>query len=181
MIFFILLINSCARQTVRNIKEDYSCERDGNMIEVDRLNQYPFNASSKVAFISYKQKKIGIDGTELSRYLKQHYEEKSKIVLADFHEFTYLTKENINELTDLFYNYGINYDGPLAISGCYSPRNAILFLDNDNHLLNYIEICFECGRVVLSDDHINLGSKCYNKLYLLQDLFMKFNINYVRH
>lgn len=62
-------------------------------------------------------------------------------------------------------------------SGCYMPNNAILFLDKDDNLLEFIEICFDCNEFRTSNEEITLGDKCMQKMNLLDDFFLKSGIN----
>jgi len=67
-------------------------------------------------------------------------------------EIKTLIPSQVDTLTDLTYNYGfkLKYKSKRKVyfigrlTQCYNPRNAILFLDKNNNVFEFIEICFEC-------------------------------------
>lgn len=88
-----------------------------------------------------------------------------------------LTSIQIDELTNILYN--ITYKGDIFIisgTGCYNPRNAILFYDTGGHLLEFIELCFECSGSRLSSEQISLGDWCSQKSSLLKNFFLNAGI-----
>jgi hypothetical protein len=88
-----------------------------------------------------------------------------------------LSKEEIDKLTNILYN--VTYKGDvftLSVSGCYNPRNAILFYGSSNHLLEFIELCFECHERRLSSEKISLGDLCNQKSDLLKSFFLAAGI-----
>ncbi|GEM53696.1 hypothetical protein EB1_34860 [Empedobacter brevis NBRC 14943 = ATCC 43319] len=174
----LLIINGC---TVKHRIELEGCPKNFNFSSEERLKNYPFNNSENIVFISYTQKQPGLIGTELSKYLSKLYKKTKKFEPEDVNEAYYLGKEDINELTDVFYNYGYNKGNiTVSSSGCYMPKNAILFLDSEDYLSDYIEICFECGVVKFSNEKMNLGYNCSDKLGLIKKLFEKYNIKYLK-
>jgi hypothetical protein len=58
------------------------------------------------------------------------------------------------------------------------PRNAIFFLDKNNIIIAYIEICFECEAIRTSDKELYLGEYCSDKYNLIKSIFKENNINY---
>lgn len=61
---------------------------------------------------------------------------------------------------------------------CYNPRNAILFLDIDNKVFEFIEICFECDKTEESSDKVNLGIMCNQKLDMVKEFFKEVGVEY---
>ncbi|NEN25353.1 hypothetical protein G3O08_17800 [Cryomorpha ignava] len=55
-----------------------------------------------------------------------------------------------------------------VVSDCYIPRNGILFFDIQNHLIGFIEICFECNKIkttgICEKWDIDLGNTDYRQL-----------------
>lgn len=60
----------------------------------------------------------------------------------------------------------------------YTPRNAILFFDENDELFGFLEICFQCNRFRKSTKEIDLYNSCGEKLYLLKEQFAKAGIKY---
>ncbi|AZA77040.1 hypothetical protein EG347_05715 [Chryseobacterium sp. G0186] len=130
-----------------------------------RLTRFPFDKAVKVKIISYNLNFIGsavpylpkppvhIQSDSIS--LKKYYENFKKPVALenlikdinhkDIQESKTLTLTEISELSDVLYNtckkYYIAYTSK---NGCFFPRNAILFYDEDDNVFAYFEICFEC-------------------------------------
>ena len=80
-------------------------------------------------------------------------------------------------MTNIIFNIG--YRGKISFleaTGCYNPRNAVLFFDSKNNLLEFIELCFECQGHRLSSDKIELGDLCNQKYTLLKEFFSKAGI-----
>ncbi len=97
-------------------------------------------------------------------------------------EIKKLTFSQVDKLSNIFYNYGYKKvsagKGIGAISLCYFPRNAILFLDTTGTVFEYIEICFECNRTKESSSKVSLGEMCSQKMKLVKDFFKVSGIEY---
>lgn len=103
-----------------------------------------------------------------SKYNPDHFEEKAE-----------LSENQKNELTDLIYNFENNHkDAVLWAASCYMPRNAVLFFNDNNKLIEFIEICFECNNYRTNSKKMDLNNNCGEKLYLLKEQFSKAGIQY---
>ena len=94
-------------------------------------------------------------------------------------EIKSITFNQVDKLTDLLYNYV--YGGPVytgSMSFCYNPRNAILFLDKNGKVFEYIEICFECNETKESSEKVSLGQMCDEKMGMLKDFFKIVGLEY---
>ena len=81
--------------------------------------------------------------------------------------------------TDIFYNYGFRGTTyTISEASCYNPRNAILFLDSRGKAIEFIEICFECSRILESSEKVNVGDLCDQKMDMLKELFKNVGIEY---
>ena len=58
------------------------------------------------------------------------------------------------------------------------PRNAILFYDNENKLIGFIEVCFECRNYRTTDKRITLGEECNQKFDMLKEFFVECGIKF---
>jgi hypothetical protein len=90
-----------------------------------------------------------------------------------------ITFSHVDILTDILYNYG--YGGPVYIGSeplCYNPKNAILFLDRNGKVFEYVEICFECQKTKESSEKILLGQMCDEKMNMLKQFFKKIGIEF---
>lgn len=168
----LFLVPSCSKN---NKLYDYSksCKKTSNISLSKRIENYPFNISKKIIFISYQQNKLGVEGTELTNYL-----EKLKFNIKDVNQAYFLDQNNINELTNLFYNIGSTDTQQVTMNfGCFTYKNAILFLDENDILIEYIKFSFECNQTETSNKNVTTGEGCTYKIFLIEDLFKKYNIN----
>ncbi len=165
-----------SRRTKTEI-DNHNCIKKSVISLTERLEKYPFNVASRIVFGSFEH------GTYL---LSGHMEEQDNkpvgndsIIYSKLKEVKTVTRFQIDQLTDLFYNYG--YKGPLSSfseAGCYMPRNAVLFLDERGKIVEIIEICFECGKMYASSDKMSFGEMCDQKMEMLFNLFRKAGITY---
>lgn len=181
-IITVLIFFSCSKN---NFSYDYSksCEKTSNFSLENRLKNYPFNVSKKIVFISYLQKdslkEHGPNGTQLTIYLNKLKAKESKFYIHDVHQSYLLNNSNIDELTNLFYNIGEINETNLTVmtSGCFYYKNAILFLDENNYLIDYIKFSFDCRREESSNSILTTGKICIYKLNLIEGLFNKYGIS----
>lgn len=94
-----------------------------------------------------------------------------------------LNQEQIDTLSNILFNYKVVGKGTLFVSiyGCYFPRNSIIFLDKTGKPICFIEICFECKRIIGSNsalDKVASVSLCDEKLNKLDNLFGSVGIHY---
>jgi hypothetical protein len=159
-------------------ERNFVCVKYNNIDFATRLKDYPYNVACKIQFVSFVN---SIDSTET----QERKVNDSLPVLNDtvcysrLNEVRTLTHAEIDLLSDIVYNYG--YKGPVsfvAVSNCYIPRNAILFLDCSGKLLEFIEICFDCERMRESSEKVSLGEVCEQKFNMVKDLFRKVGIEY---
>lgn len=129
-----------------------------------RLNTFPFNNAKKILLISFFPFEGVVEVDENDKEVIKDSVWKAKMEatsLKTFHikeeEFDYyanevyeLNSEEINELSNLVLNFKMKKKPSrlvLAITGCYEPRNAILFLDANDNIISRIAICFSCGGI----------------------------------
>jgi len=152
-------------------KRNHHCTKNTRHSPEQRRKNYPFNMSAVVQLVSF-------DG------LVKITADKEVIVVSPdpgvivdgvappamtVKEEKTLSPAQIDELTDILYNYG--FAGPIIGQKallCYSPRNAILFRDDKGEAFAFIEICFECHNTRESSDQISLGQMCDQKLDMIK-------------
>lgn len=149
------------------LKGDLNCVYKPKYSAKQRNGFYPFNIADTIKFVSF-------------RYHRHNYPIMRDTILTDsLVEIKTLEKFETDELTDILYNNfyksKTNYG---TITQCYFPRNAILFLDNSGHLLEFILICFHCDRYELSSDEVIFGSDCTQKIEKLRQLFVSTGLKF---
>lgn len=93
-----------------------------------------------------------------------------------------LTPGGVDSLTDILFNVGFlskkTYDYPDPKCSCYSPENAILFMNNKGEVIQYVELCFNCEKYYCSSSKIMLGEFCTQKFGILKALFRNQGLKY---
>lgn len=183
IILFLLATISCLGQKTKSNKrpkiniDDSSCVWRDKMSFNQRSEMYPYNVSEKVVLATYLQQKDGVVGGEMMSYFNSLKENRSLFDKTRFKDYVEINSSQVGELTNIIFNYGYKKDNGLrGMSGCYMPNNAILFLDKDDNLLEFIEICFDCGSFRASKEAINLGEDCDAKMNLLSEFFISSGI-----
>ncbi|KQW98542.1 hypothetical protein [Flavobacterium sp. Root420] len=139
-LFLILLLaqNSFSQSYEKNAE----CVRTKNLSEQKRLNHFPFSKSSQIKLISFKDNPKELSGQGLIKYIDSITLGKDAYNPKFYNETATLTSEQINKLTDIIFNFSYK-KMPYTLEDvkCYMPRNAVLFLDVDNKIIAYLELC----------------------------------------
>jgi len=96
-----------------------------------------------------------------------------------------VTKLNNTGQEDVFRTL-INYDFSQrkidsvksTVAFCYNPRNAILFYDENDSIIGYVELCFECFGQRKEPSSLRVGEFCDEKFNALKKIFHKNGIEY---
>lgn len=157
IVFFLLSIHFGFSQN-----KGIECGYYGNKTIEERNKIFPFNKTKKIVLVAFPAPNMivvnedsseeKIDSLSLSKMGFKITEtinlpSKNNIKEYNITEKIELNSIQINELSNLVINYKIkkNYKGiTIRGGGCFFPRNAILFLDEKDKIVSYIEICFEC-------------------------------------
>lgn len=122
-----------------------------------RLSKYPFALATKIKIISFNLYDDGLlhlipptPINEPAPIIKTTTIELPTIMntsdLVGINQAKTLNISKINKLTDILYNTCSKYNITHTEGyGCYNPRNAIVFFDNEDKVFAYLEICFECN------------------------------------
>lgn len=163
--------------------KSHDCARMKNIPPDERAYNYPFINARQIQLVSFKSSYDSVWGQYYKDSLPR---ENDTVVYSKLFEIVTLTKSQIDTLTDIIYNYNnkSNYKakGNVYFIGtsmnCYNPRNAILFIDNEQKVFEFIEICFECDKFYTSSDRVSLGIDCNQKLELIKTFFQSIGIEY---
>ncbi|WP_158544281.1 hypothetical protein [Pedobacter miscanthi] len=147
-----------------------------NLLSTEQRNkQYPFNKAKRIELISFTD--TASDFT-IALPVKHYRLERSKI-----RDQKVLDTAQVNALTDIWFNIGrtpINNLKYISISrsGCYEPRNGIVFIDEKNRVFEYVEICFACKGNRYSSKRIKPWDDCEQKYMILRDYFAKQGVKF---
>ena len=146
---------------------DRDCVHRNLYTETQRSHFFPFNVADSVKLVSF-------------RYHNNNYPVRKDHIISDsLIEQRLLTKSEVNQLTDLIYNYGpkkkhdINY-----VTECFWPRNAVLFIDKSGQLRAYMLICFHCRRYENSTDNMWPWNDCDQKSEMIHQFFISAGIKF---
>ncbi len=174
----VFIFQSCGNSlnNWRYVDRCLKCKKINSMTIEQRNEKFQFKNSAKIAYASFP-KTIDMD---IERYFENLEQNPGTFNINDFYEVKFLNSNQINQLSDLVYNIGFrkNINGGRS-ANCYFPHNAILFLNEENALLGYLEICFDCHKYRSSSDHYTLGEECSSKIKLLRSLFEEAGITYI--
>jgi len=165
------------------------CIKKTRLSFASRIKHYPFNLSAQIQLISFSGLVKITDNGEFNFSPGEEQirdgdlfsgdPDTTKTIPVGMKEIRTMTLAQIDTLTDILYNYG--HGGNIwstSVSGCYIPRNAILFRVSDGKVIAFIEICFECSNTRQSSENISLGEPCDRKLDMLKALFKQVGIKY---
>lgn len=176
------------------------CGYFGKKTIEQRNKIFPFSEAKKVILVAYPSPYsiiIGEDGKHItidSLYLSPQFKVIKHIDLPQSATQYFITEKielnptQINELSNLLVNYKIkknNQNIGIVSIGCYEPRNAILFTDENDKVISTIEICFQCDQFYqLPEETIpNFNTlckieECFGMVNLIKDFFQKTGIQY---
>ena len=161
----------------------HDCARVKSIPLTERLKLYPFNKATQIQLVSFKSSDDTVVGEDYKDSLPRI---NDTVCYSKLFEVKTLISSQVDTLTDLIYNYGFKFKYKPkekvyfigSMLQCYNPRNAILFLDKENQVFEFIEICFECERTRTSSDNVSLGIECNQKLQLIKEFFKAVGIDY---
>ncbi len=159
-----------------------------------RIKNYPFNKASKIKIVSYNLKfakqtsfeLIPIPRTKEDSIKVRELVNRPKSI--DFRDILEAQSENvveqsktlnlneISKLTHILFNTCNKYHIiERSQSGCFFPRNAIIFYDENDKIFEIMEICFQCGGIETFPSHFfDWKDAC---AYMYPDLEKFFNDN----
>ncbi|WP_300670346.1 hypothetical protein [Soonwooa sp.] len=184
--FVLVLLSASSFAQKKLSKQDIElnkldCKKVQKFSEESRLKLFPYNIADQVMLISFDDAGVGkMQGTELQKFLDDNL---NKVLddsqLSRITEKQILSKAQTSELTNIIYNYTFTKPPTIMpVAKCYMPSNAILYLDKNNKLLGFMELCFLCERYRESNEKITIGDDCTQKMDMLKAFFQKSGIIY---
>lgn len=193
-IFNIILIVLCLHNiSYSQDKSNVECGFFGTKTVKERNSIFPFSEAKKVLLISYPnaeeyhlKRKNSVGLSEYGYKIEKEFifHDSLKVKLYDATKIVELKSKTIKELSNLMFNYDYKIkasDTLLTISvvDCYTPRNAIIFLDKNEKVISVLEICFECIQYYLfpKSEEFNdvLGLECDRRINYFKDLFEEYS------
>ncbi len=148
-----------------------------------RKSFYPFNRTASIQLVSFEPEMMVGKGYERNESSSKSNDlsktelyrmpiVNDTLVTQKVFQFLELDSTNQKKLSDILYNNCARYSTTSkSRAGCYYPHNAILFFDDKNKLIEYVEICFDCHRLVYSELTIEPVDDCDYMFAELQKFF----------
>ncbi|NQX42996.1 hypothetical protein SAMN05421820_11445 [Pedobacter steynii] len=168
----------------KNYKKEFSdCGFTNKYTAKQRLAMYPFSKAAKVLAVSYKYGGIDTDETnDLKNFPRRGLRINNGILdTTTLIETKKLKPEQTDELTRLFFNTDYKNKSELHLiefAKCFEPRNALIFLNSDDKVIDYLEICFECKQNYSKSELFDIGILCNQKYELFSHYFKSIGVSY---
>lgn len=173
---------SQSKTTTISSDSEHNCKRTKNTSFENLVSLFPLNKTKTVQIVSFEYSNSILieDGKADERIVIDSLPRiGNKLDYKNLKELKNLELIKIIELSKILYNF--NFDPKknktIRIGGCYMPRNAIVFLDNQENIIEYIEICFECGGYFIFNKS-NFGEFCDGKIQLIKNFFILNGMQY---
>ena len=157
-------------------KEISACIRKFNLTPQQRMKQYPFNNASQIQLVSFSQNVDTTDYILASIPIINDTLSKSRVK-----GIINLTNSQIDKLTDIIFNIGLKEDSyTFSVSTAVGLDGGILFIDSNNKIFEYINICFNCQEIEIRTSKFvkSLGQPCIEKFELLKSFFKESGLTF---
>jgi hypothetical protein len=156
-------------------EKEYQCFNSDKYNAKQRLSFFPFNGAVTIKLVSFADTNKIYTPIRVNNFSI----DERKVI-----ESRVLSKNGIDSLTNILYNVGRTPVKGVRITiadlgaNCYEPRNAILFINDEGVITQYIELCFGCNKYYFSSSKIRMMETCEQKYDMLKAFFLKQGINY---
>jgi hypothetical protein len=142
----ILLLIGCSEN--KPVDQATEIQKDTNMVYIEPKNFMDFEYSKVIAFATV--------------YPCDYYELyfSKKMDLSKFHDTISKTLDStqihfLNQILSGYYREPYKKGGSFEMAAdCFYPRHNIIFLNNQDTLVHFISVCFECSKVKQSKDDL---------------------------
>jgi hypothetical protein len=146
--------------------------------EIKKL--FPYNKTKSIRLVSFKYDypkpdPDTVDG-EVPMYLPEIPKTNGTIDLTKMFEVKTLDQKAEEKLLGILVNSDTKDIAEVAF--CYAPRNGIVFFDELDNIVGYIEICFECLRYQAEPTTITVTTLYPKEYDALRDFFKEVGITY---
>ena len=183
----IIFSNFCfGQRTEKEIinEEGNNCKRIKKETIEDFKKYFPLNETQKLLLVSFEYfipyKTNPKNGELIGKEKRGLPLVQNKINYEELKEFKVFNLKELEKLFDILFNFGIDNSKTYIIENgvsCYQPRNAIVFLNEKNEVIEYIEICFSCSHTAVFKK-TQFGEFCEGKLDLVKSFFIEKGIQY---
>ena len=171
------------------LKKKYSCIINNKIKNRASRNTYPFNIADRILLVSYKApRKIEYGKINVEIFSWDTVSaipiKISKVDTTMFIEKVRLSSNGIDSLLYIM-NCVPSFQAALEYN-FIEPSNAIVFIDKDNNVFDFLVVCFyeQQGELIVSErpnrkSKLTLGDWCMEKGLMVKNLFLSRGVNVV--
>ena len=170
------------------------CESTNTYSDAERRQMFPFNKTKRVLAIAYQNYEFKDahnsentvsentkDYCDRANVLKKWVVDAQKSQTYCAIETIELNNTQIDSLSNTLLNYTASGGSSFSVVGCYTPRHALLFLDADEKIIAWIEICFQCSQMKVSyeaAEDVPFDTRCKERRDAIKAFLRKIGIVY---
>jgi hypothetical protein len=142
---------------------------------------YPYNKTDTIKLVSFKYeysvlKESNTTELEIRADEIETPRTDGQIDMTKMFEVKTLGEQEEENLMKILTNS--DHQETNEVMMCYEPRNGIAFLDKDQRIIGYIEICFECLRFKTEPGNVTINTLSPTEFKMLKTLFKRAGIVY---
>lgn len=135
---------------------------------------FPYNKTETIKLVSFKYDYPAVKESDTTQVEIQAYQPETRridgqIDMTKMFEVNTLDERGEENLMNILMNY--DHQDISEVAFCYAPRNGIVFLDKDQRIIGYIEICFECLRFKTEPSNVTISTLFPDEFKALKTFF----------
>lgn len=147
------------------------CKKEKNL-SVERIMQtFPFKDAATIQLISFD---FNFDDTDTNYNIGVPIKE-NKLNYNKITKYLSLSDKEISALIHILFQY--KPTGGISNLNCYSPLHGIVFINEQNQIIEYIELCFQCQNSRDYTEKSDWKIYCSAQWELLESFFKERNFS----
>lgn len=185
ILIFFISINTHS-QILRSIKHSFEIQTELDSVLMNQLSSLLEKDVASIKLVSLEpvcgMYMKWIDSlsmeSEIERcHFKTLIDSTSHSVDVDrFKTIIEIKPEDISELLTAIYRPKSQFE----VGACYEPRHGIVFYNNVNELIGYIEICFECSQIHVFGKVPFPGQMAFEDYMRIKKIFARYMNDYLK-
>jgi hypothetical protein len=183
LIFFISLdIHS---QTLRSTKHSFEIKTELDSILMDQFSSVLENEVTSIKLVSLEPvcgmymkwvDSLSLESVEERCDFKTLIDFKTnEIDVERFKTIVEINSEDVSDLLTAIYQPKTEFE----VGACYEPRHSVVFYNNQNEIIGYIEICFECSQIHVFGKVPFPGQMAYEDYMRIKKIFAGYMNDYM--
>lgn len=142
---------------------------------------FPYNKTEIIKLVSFTYNYPKANESDTAEMKIQAYEPETprtngQIDMTKMFEVKTLDAQGEETLMKILMNY--DHQDTNEVVFCYEPRNGIVFMDKDQRIIGYIEMCFECLKFKSEPSTITICTLFPDEFKMLKRFFREAGIMY---